>query len=81
VNSTFTETSRTYAPGTVGARGDYDLVTDDERTVRDCLLAAGLSPERIEEHTTAGRVRLDGFEVTDLDTPAPAGTRVVIWTE
>jgi hypothetical protein len=48
--------------------------------VRDRLTAAGLSGERIEQHMTAGRVRADGDLVTDLDTPAPAGTRVVIWT-
>ena len=56
-------------------------VTDDEpapTTVRDRLTAAGLSDERIEQHLTAGRVRVDGELVTDLH-PAPAGTRVVIW--
>ena len=59
-------------------------VTDDEPTptiVPDLLTAAGLSDERIEQHMTAGRVRVDGKLVTDLDAPAPAGTRVVIWTE
>jgi hypothetical protein len=49
--------------------------------VRDRLTAAGLSDERIEEHMTAGRVRVDGELVTELDAPAPAGTRVVVWTE
>ena len=60
-----------------------DLVTDDQPaplTVRDRLTAAGLSDERIEEHISTGRVRVDGELVTDLDAPAPAGTRVVIWT-
>ena len=59
-------------------------VTDDEptpTTVRDLLTAAGLSDERIEQHMTAGRVRVDGELVTDLDALAPVGTRVVIWTE
>ena len=59
-------------------------VTDDEptpTTVRDRLTAAGLSAERIEQHMTAGRVRVDGELVTDLDALAPVGTRVVIWTE
>jgi len=61
-------------------------VTDDEpaptsATVRDRLTAAGLSAERIEQHMIAGRVRVDGELVTDLETSAPAGTRVVIWTE
>jgi hypothetical protein len=57
-------------------------VTDDEpapTTVLDRLIAAGLSEARIEQHMTAERVRVDGELVTDLDTPAPAGTRVVIW--
>ena len=59
-------------------------VTDDEptpTTVRDRLTAAGLSDERIEQHMTAGRVRVEGVLVTDLDAPAPAGTRVVMWAE
>ena len=49
--------------------------------MRDRLTAAGLSGERIEQHMTAGRVRVDGELVTDLDTPAPADTRVVVWAE
>jgi len=59
-------------------------VTDAEpapTTVRNRLTAAGLSAERIEEHMTAGRVRIDGELVTDLDARAPAGTRVMIWAE
>ena len=79
-----TVTSRADLPGTVGARMHHDGVTDDEpapTTVRDRLTAAGLSDERIEQHMTAGRVRVDGELVTDLDAPAPAGTRVVVWTE
>jgi hypothetical protein len=79
-----TVTSRTDLPGTVGARVHHRVVTDDEPTtltVRDRLTAAGLSAERIEQHMTAGRVRVDGELVTDLDTPAPTGTRVAIWTE
>ena len=50
-------------------------------TVRDRLSAAGLSDERIEQHMTAGRVRVDGELVTDLDTPAPPPARVVVWDE
>ena len=60
-----------------------DAVTDDEptpTTVRDRLTAAGLSDERIEQHMSPERVRVDGELVTDLDAPAPVGTRVVIWT-
>jgi hypothetical protein len=59
-----------------------DVVTDDEPTpptVRDRLSTGGLSDERIEQHMSAGRVRVDGELVSDVDTPAPAGTRVVIW--
>jgi hypothetical protein len=59
-------------------------VTDDEptpTTVRDRLTTAGPSTERIEQHMTAGRVRVEGELVTDLDAPAPAGTRVVVWGE
>ncbi len=59
-------------------------MTDDESistTVRDRLTAAGLSDERIEQHMTAGRVRIDGELVANLDAPAAAGSRVVIWTE
>jgi hypothetical protein len=60
-----------------------DGVTDDQPpplTVLDRLVAAGLSECRIEQHMTAERVRVDGELVTNLSTPAPAGTRVVIWT-
>ena len=57
----------------------------DERpeipTVFDRLLAAGLSQERIEQHLTAGRVRVDGELVTDPDRPAPPPARVVLWAE
>ena len=61
----------------------HEAVTDNPAptTVRDRLIAAGLSDERIEQHMTAGRVRVDGELVTDLDTPAPAGTRVGVWAE
>jgi len=60
----------------------HHVVTDEPTltTVRDRLTAAGLSAERIEQHMTAGRVRVDGELVGDLDAPTPAGTRVVIWT-
>ena len=30
---------------------------------------------------TAGRVRVDGELVTEVNAPAPAGTRVVVWSE
>jgi hypothetical protein len=60
----------------------HDAVTEEPTpTVRDRLTAAGLSAERIEQHMTAGRVRVDGELVSDLDAPAPAGTRVVVWAE
>ena len=50
-------------------------------TVRDRLATAGLSDSRIDEHMTAGRLRVDGELVTDLDTPAPPPARVVVWDE
>jgi hypothetical protein len=77
-------TSRGDQSRTVGARLHDDDVTDEQpapTTVRDRLTAAGLSRGRIEQHLTAGRLRVDGEPVTDLDAPAPAGTRVVVWTE
>jgi len=56
-------------------------VTDDEpapTTVRDRLTAAGLSESRIEQHMTAGRVRVDGELVTDPHQPASPPARIVI---
>ncbi|MBN9108576.1 MAG: hypothetical protein J0I34_07315 [Pseudonocardia sp.] len=47
-------------------------------TVRDRLVSAGLSPERIESHLQAGRIALDGEPVEDLDTPAPMPRRIRI---
>jgi hypothetical protein len=74
-------TSRSALPDIGGARAHHHAVTDEPAptTVRDRLTAAGLSAERIEQHMSAGRVRIDGALVTDLDMLAPAGTRVVVW--
>jgi hypothetical protein len=61
-----------------------DPVTDERPeipTVLARLVAAGLSRERIEQHLTAGRVRVDGELVTDPDRPAPPPARVVLWAE
>jgi len=61
-----------------------DVVTDADpapTTARDRLTAAGLSDSWIDQYLTAGRLRVDGEPVTDLDAPAPTGTRVVVWTE
>ena len=58
-----------------------DGVTDSgptPTTVRDRLTAAGLSDERIEQHMTAGRVRVDGELVTDPYQPASPPARIVI---
>jgi hypothetical protein len=80
----FTRTGLGDLPRNVGASAQHCAVTDSEPaplTVRGRLTAAGLSVERITEHMSAGRVRVDGELVTDLDAPAPAGTRVLIWTE
>jgi hypothetical protein len=49
--------------------------------MHDRLTKAGLSDERIAQHTTAGRVRVDGELITDLHAPAPAGTRVGVWAK
>jgi hypothetical protein len=49
--------------------------------VFDRLPAAGLSLERIEQHLTAGRVRVDGELCTDLYRPASAPARVVLSAE
>ena len=71
-------------PRTVGPAMHDACVTDESRdvpTVFDRLVGAGLSGERIEQHLTAGRVRVDGELVTDLDRPAPPPARVVLWTE
>jgi len=46
--------------------------------VFDRLLAAGLSIERIEQHLTAGRVRVDGELVTDPYLPVPPQARIVL---
>ena len=59
----------------------HEGVTDGEPappTVRDRLTAAGLSAERIEQHMTAGRVRVDGELVTDPHQPASPPARIVI---
>lgn len=55
-------------------------MTDEQLTptVRDRLIAAGWSESRIAEHVEAGRVRVDGVLVEDLDMPAPAEAQVVV---
>lgn len=50
----------------------------DQPAVRDRLQVAGISPERIDLHHAAGRIRCDGEQVHDLDQPAPPPARVVI---
>lgn len=50
--------------------GEEQVQTVGER------LAGWLSPQRIEAHRKAGRLRLDGQPVTDLDTPYPETSRV-----
>lgn len=46
-------------------------------TVRS-RLAGVLSDDRVAEHVENRALRLDGEVVTDLDVPAPVGTRIVI---
>jgi hypothetical protein len=76
-------TSGTDLSGTVGDRMQHHGVPDDPAptAVRGRLAAARLSDPRIDEHMAAGRVRVDGEPVTDLDTPAPPPARVVVWDE
>ena len=50
----------------------------DEDTSRGQSSRRGLSDERVAEHVRNRALRLDGVVVTDLDLPAPAGTRIVI---
>jgi hypothetical protein len=73
---TFTVACARHRAGTVGASLQHRGVTDEPAptalTVHERLTAAGLSAERIAEHMSAGRVRVDGELVTDLDAPAPA---------
>ena len=60
------------------------LVTDDDpapTTVRDRLTAAGLSESRIQEHMTAGRVRVDGELLDDLDQIVPMPARILLSSE
>ena len=60
------------------------LVTDDDpapTTVRDRLTAAGLSESRIQEHMTAGRVRVDGELLDDLDQVTPMPARILLSSE
>jgi hypothetical protein len=45
-------------------------------TVRSRILAAGISPQRLDQQYREGRVMLNGEPVEDLDTPAPKGTRI-----
>ena len=76
-------TSCTDLSGNVGDRMHHHGVPDDPAptTVRDRLAAAGLSDARVDEHLAAGRVRVDGELVTDLETPAPPPARVVVWDQ
>ena len=79
-------TSRIDPPGTVGVQMHDAAVTDEEptpTTVRDRLTAAGLSDERIEQHMTAGRVRVDGRRETgrDLDRVSSGAAGSVLTAE
>ena len=56
------------------------MTDDEERSVPAVRsrLAGVLSDERVAEHLSNGAFRLDGRVVTDLDMPAPLGTRIII---
>ncbi|GAA1194984.1 hypothetical protein GCM10009608_33030 [Pseudonocardia alaniniphila] len=58
--------------------GVSEETSDTVVTVLDRLVAAGLSPERAEEHLRSGRVQVDGETVTDGDRAAPAPARLVL---
>lgn len=47
-------------------------------TILDRLTAAGIDADRIQQHLAAGRIRVDGQVIEDLDTPAPPTTTWVI---
>jgi len=53
-----------------------ETAPQDVPTVRDRL--AWLGEDAIAQHFAAGRIHLDGEQVTDLDAPAPKGTRPVL---
>jgi hypothetical protein len=53
-----------------------ETAPQDVPTVRSRL--AWLGEDAIAEHFAAGRIHLDGVRVTDLDAPAPEGTRPVL---
>jgi hypothetical protein len=57
---------------------DPPLVNPSAPTVWSRMLAAGISPPRIERHLAAGRVIVDGVRVTDPDTPAAPPARIVL---
>jgi hypothetical protein len=75
-----TVTSRAERPELSVPRRTMAGVTDEQPvlSVLDRLTAAGLSPERIEQHLATGAVTLDGVAVSDLSVPAPPPARVVI---
>ncbi|MDN5915114.1 MAG: hypothetical protein L0I76_08420 [Pseudonocardia sp.] len=52
--------------------------TSDGMTVRERLAAAGLSEQRVAMHLENKVLQIDGQTVTDLDQPAPAGSRINI---
>lgn len=62
-------------------RGTLTAVNDQNTssaapTVRD--RTGWLPPDRLADHFERGTLLLDGVPVTDLDQPAPAGTRIVV---
>lgn len=48
------------------------------QTVRERLAAAGLSEQRVAMHLENKVLQVDCQTVTDLDQPAPAGSRIII---
>ncbi|MDN5916918.1 MAG: hypothetical protein L0I76_17735 [Pseudonocardia sp.] len=55
---------------------EADGTREQVPTVGERVRAAGLSEARIDEHVTNKVLLLDGEVVTDLNQPAPPGTRL-----
>lgn len=47
-------------------------------TVRERLLGAGISPQRVDWWLASGGVRVDGEHISDPAFPAPPPARVVL---
>jgi hypothetical protein len=64
------------AVGTSEREHDTADATTEVSTVRERLRNAHISETRIALHLETRAILLDGQVVTDLDSPAPPGTRI-----